>query len=135
MRRRKLWIVLVAVPLLVAAAGTLYWYVVVRNLDSGFAAWIAERRASGWTAAVGKPVRGGWPLAATLTVPDVLLTGGEPDIPGGLSWRTERLILRTDLLRPGVLDIAAVRLPRHPGPDRHDHARQRRGNGSLGQGQ
>ena len=107
MRRRKLWIVLVAVPLLVAAAGTLYWYVAVRSLESGFAGWLAERRASGWTATVGRPVRGGWPLAATLTVPDVLLTGGEPDIPGGLSWRTERLILRTDLLRPGVLDIAS----------------------------
>jgi hypothetical protein len=112
MRRRKLWIVLVAVPLLVAAADTLYWYVVVRNLDSGFAAWIAERRASGWTAAVGKPVRGGWPLAATLTVPDVRLAGGEPDIPGGLSWRTDRLILRTDLRRPRTLELASEGMQR-----------------------
>jgi hypothetical protein len=101
-----------AVPLLVAAADTLYWYVAVRNLESGFAGWLAERRASGWTTSVGGPVRGGWPLAATLTVPDVRLAGGEPDIPDGLSWRTERLILRTDLLRPGMLDVASEGMQR-----------------------
>jgi hypothetical protein len=112
MRRRKLWIVLLAVPLLLAAADTLYWYVAVRSLENGFAGWLAERRALGWTATVGRTARGGWPLAATLTVRGVLLTGGEPDIPGGLSWRTERLILRTDLPRPGMLDVASEGMQR-----------------------
>jgi hypothetical protein len=106
-RRRKLWIVLVAAPLLLVAADTLYWRLAARNLEDGFAAWLAARRATGWTVTTQQPVRGGWPLAATLTVPVVSLTGGQPDFPAGLTWSADRLTLRVALLRPGQLDIAA----------------------------
>ncbi len=106
-RRRKLWIILLAVPLLLVAADTLYWQIAVRNLEDGFAAWVAEQRAAGWTEANQAPVRGGWPLAATLTVPAVSLAGGSPDIPGGLAWSADRLVLRVALPRPGQLQIAA----------------------------
>jgi hypothetical protein len=111
-RRRRLWIILLATPLLLIGADTVYWRLAERHLEDGFAAWIAGWRASGWTATVGKPVRGGWPLAATLTVPEVLLNGGDPNIPGGLTWRTDRLVLRADLLRPGLLDVASEGMQR-----------------------
>jgi len=52
-------------------------------------------------------VRGGWPLAATLTVPGIELKGGDPEIPGGVAWGADRVTLRVSLLRPGVLDVAA----------------------------
>jgi hypothetical protein len=106
--------------MLLVAADTLYWRMAERNLEDGLAAWIAEYRASGWTATVGQPVRGGWPLAATLTVPEVLLMGGDPDIPGGLTWRTDRLVLRVALLQPGLLEVAsegAQRLRLAGGPE------------------
>jgi hypothetical protein len=106
-RRRRLWIILLATPLLLAAADTLYWYLAERNLEDGFADWLAGRRAAGWTATVGRPVRGGWPLAATLTVPAVFLRGGAPDIPGDLTWSTDRLVMRVALLRPGLLEVAS----------------------------
>jgi hypothetical protein len=111
-RRRRLWIILLAAPLLLVTADTLYWHLAARNIEDGFAAWLADCRASGWTATAGRPVRGGWPLAATLTVPAVFLTGGVPDIPGGLTWTTERLVLRTDLLQPGLLDVASEGIQR-----------------------
>src|SRR4051812_25616771 len=106
-RRRRLWIILFAAPLLLAAADTLYWSLAERNLEAGFADWIANRRAYGWTATAGPTMRGGWPLAATLSVPTVLLQGGDPEIPGGLAWSAERLVLRIGLLRPGLLEVAA----------------------------
>ena len=106
-RRRKLWIILLAVPLLLLAADTLYWQIAVRNLEDGFAAWVRQQRAAGWTEANQAPVRGGWPLAATLTVPAMSLAGGSPDIPGGLAWSVDRLVLSIALPRPDQLRIAA----------------------------
>lgn len=106
-RGRKLWIALLTVPILLIGGDTLYWRIAERNLDAGFAAWMAGLRAAGWTASAGRPVRGGWPLAATLTVPRVALAGGDPDIPGGLTWSTDRVVLRIALLHPRMLEIAA----------------------------
>jgi hypothetical protein len=106
-RRRKLWIMLLVAPLLLAAADTFYWHLVMRNLEEGFAAWLAARSASGWTATAGQPLRGGWPLAATLTVPGVSLKGGDSDIPGGATWTADRVVLRVALLRPGLLEVAS----------------------------
>ncbi len=106
-RRRRLWIILLAVPLVLLAADTLYWRLAVGNLKSGFDAWMAQQRVAGWTEQCGTPVRGGWPLAATLSVPAVSMSGGEPGIPGGLTWSADRVVLRVALAQPGRLDIAA----------------------------
>jgi hypothetical protein len=104
-RSRKLWIAVLAVPLLLVAADSLYWFIAKRNLEDGFAAWVAQVRADGWTIATGKPETGGWPAAAILTVPEVRLQGGDRDILGGLTWTAERLVLRVSLLRPQILSI------------------------------
>src|SRR5689334_14911303 len=96
---RKLWPLLGA-GLLIIAAQTAYWYWAELQLREGFAAWLSARRAAGWTATAGPIVRGAWPLTATLAVRDLRLDGGEPDIPGGLSWGAERVVLRVPLLSP-----------------------------------
>jgi hypothetical protein len=105
--RRRLWIILLATPFLLLAAGTLYWRIAVRNLENGFADWEAQQRAAGWAVQHRPPVRGGWPLAATLTVPALSLAGGNSMVPGGLAWSSDRLVLRVALSRPALLDIAA----------------------------
>jgi hypothetical protein len=107
-RRRTLWIILLAVPLLLLAADTLYWRIIVRNLEAGFAEWESNQRAAGWIVQHAAPVRGGWPLAAILTVPAMSLTGGAANIPGGLSWSAERLLLRIALARPTILESATA---------------------------
>lgn len=106
-RRRRLWIIVVVVPLLLLAADTLYWRIAESHLADGLAAWLAARRAEGWVAVTAAPVQGGWPLAATLVVPNVSLTGGADDIPQGLAWTAERLTLRYALLRPGEMTVTA----------------------------
>ena len=107
-RRRRLWIVLLVAPLLLLAADTLYWRIAVRNLEAGFTTWANERRATGWSEAHGTPIRGGWPLAATLTVPAMSLAGGSSDIPGGLAWSADSVVLRVALPRPSLLRIVAT---------------------------
>ena len=105
-RRRRLGLILLGALLLLIIGDALYWRIAENRLDAGFLAWMDARRADGWTATAGRPVRGGWPLAATLSVPDVSLKGGEPDIRGGLAWNADRLVLRIGLLRPRMLEVA-----------------------------
>ncbi len=102
--RRKLWLLLGA-ALLAVAAQTAYWYWAEQQLREGFGSWLSARRAAGWTATAGSIVRGGWPLAATLVVHDLSLEGGEPDIPGGLSWGSEQVVLRLALFSPRKLTL------------------------------
>jgi hypothetical protein len=104
-RRRRLWIILLAAPAVLLAADTLYWRIAVRDLEAGFADWEHERRAGGWTVSHQAPVLGGWPFAASLTIPAMSLEGAAPDIPGGTAWRAERLELRLALWQPGLLEI------------------------------
>jgi hypothetical protein len=108
LRRQWLRILLMATLLLFVAAGTLYWYVVERNLADGFANWRTAQRNRGWEVSSGDPARGGWPLNATLTIPAMRLSGGNRDVPGGLSWSTERLELNVALWRPSVVTASAL---------------------------
>jgi len=105
--RRRLWIILLAVPLLLLAADTLYWGFAEGNLERGFAAWVAEQRSAGWTVDYQPPTRAGWPLAATLVVPAMSLSGPNPILPGPLAWNADRVVLRVSLLQPGLLRISA----------------------------
>src|SRR5215469_7843295 len=83
-RRRWLWIILLAAPLVLLSVHTVYWHIAISHLEDGFRAWVAEQRGAGWSVNNRKPVRSGWPLAATLTMPGLSLQGGNPTIPGGL---------------------------------------------------
>jgi hypothetical protein len=106
-RRRRVWIILLATPLMLVTADTLYWWIAVNNLEHGFAAWQAESRAAGWSEQHSTPTRSGWPLAATLVVPTMSLARGGRDGSGRLAWSVDRLELRVALARPGRLEIAA----------------------------
>lgn len=79
---------------LLAAAHGLFWYWLGNQLQDGFEAWAAARRAEGWRVEHGTPQRGGWPLAATLTLPQFRLEGGA-------AWQADSLVLR---LSPPRLD-------------------------------
>ncbi|HUB44799.1 MAG TPA: DUF2125 domain-containing protein [Acetobacteraceae bacterium] len=93
MMRRALW--LIPMLLLIAVlADTAVWYVAEQRLGDGLTAWVADRRAEGWTVTAVAPAPGGWPTAATLTLRDFELSGGKLDIPNGLSWRADRVVLR-----------------------------------------
>jgi hypothetical protein len=94
---RTLRILAAAFGLLVAGGGALGWHLgwqaVARQLEAGFAQWVAARRTAGWTVWHGTPTVRGWPLAARLTIPDLSVSGAP--VPGApeLAWWTERLEL------------------------------------------
>jgi len=105
-RRRKLWLTLLAVPLVLLAADTVYWRIVASHLEQGFANWVAVQKAHGWTEQNGTTSVGGWPFAATLVIPALSLVHEGPDMPGQVVWSAERVKLRIALARPTMLEIA-----------------------------
>jgi len=93
---------------LLAALHALLWRWAGSEMQAGVDAWIASRRALGWRVTHGPPQRGGWPLAATLTLPDVTLSGGTATLPGGFGLVAEGLVMRVALPR---LDRLLVTMP------------------------
>ncbi|MDB5374786.1 MAG: hypothetical protein JWP04_3428 [Belnapia sp.] len=92
--------VLLVAALLVAALAAghaLLWRWMSSQLQDGFTAWAETRRAQGWRVDHAAPLRGGWPLSATLTLPQFHLAGGEATLPGGMDWQAEALLLRVSL--------------------------------------
>lgn len=101
--RRLLPILAGCAVLLLLHAG--YWFWAAGALARGYERWAAERRQAGWLVASGTPERGGWPFAATLTVPQPRIEGGRALIPGGFAWSGERLVITLPLLSPSTLDL------------------------------
>ncbi len=97
MRRSLTFTVLAAA--LAVTADSLAWSWATHRIETGFAAWLADRRAEGWSATAGPPTRGGWPFRAEATFPDVAVAGG-------LSWQADRVRVRLDPLQPKVLTVA-----------------------------
>ncbi len=102
--RRRAWLrpgrilLLIAVLLvLLGAAHTALWNTMASRLQAGFDAWSTARRAQGWRVEHAAPVRGGWPLAATLRLPEFRLSGGGVTVPGGVEWSARAVTLRVAL--------------------------------------
>lgn len=105
--RRSLWMLLAALLVAVVVGDAVVWNVTVQRMRAGLDDWLAAARAAGWSVGATPPEAGGWPVAATLTLRDFTLQGGAIDIPGGLGWRAERVVLRLDPRRPHDLEIDA----------------------------
>ncbi len=110
--RRKTAIFIVAAPCLLVAADIAVWQISVRRLENSFQHWIDDSNRRGWSVLSSSQSRGGWPLAATLTVTDLVIKGGEPTIPGGVSWDAKQVVLRVGLLHPWSLDIEPIGVQR-----------------------
>ena len=98
-RLRRALRLLLGTLLLVAGLGAghaMLWHWMAGRLEDGFTAWAQLRRAEGWQLEHGPPARGGWPFAATLTLPQFRLEGGEATLPGGMAWQAETLVLRLE---------------------------------------
>ncbi|WP_165982331.1 DUF2125 domain-containing protein [Dankookia rubra] len=100
---------------LLAAGHALLWRWMAGQLEAGFQDWAAQRRALGWRLDHAPPLRGGWPLAATLTLPRFRLSGdGTPAVgpvagmAGAIEWQADALVLR---LAPPRLDRLVVEMP------------------------
>lgn len=96
-RRRTGPLILLGVLLLaglLAGAHAALWHLMAGQLESGFATWVQVRRAQGWRVEHAPPVRGGWPLSATLDLGPLRLEGGAATLPGGFAFASDRVVLR-----------------------------------------
>ncbi len=101
--RRWVWIVLLAVVVVLGTAGTVTWYLATRYLMQGFADWQAGLGQAGWQVDAGKPAAGGWPFAATATIPAVSVNDRGHMVPGGMDWHAAYLQLRIYAWHPRTL--------------------------------
>ncbi len=101
--RRKWLIGLVALVIL----DTICWWIVTSQLAATADRWIAQQRRQGWVITEQERSRGGWPFAATLTLHQPEVAGGDALLPGGLRWSSQRLLLSVSAFRPTRLAIAA----------------------------
>ena len=108
-RSRRAWMLSVlALLIALAAAHALLWRATAREMEAGWQAWVGLRRAQGGRVEHAPPVRGGWPLAATLTVDRLRMDGAAATLPGGMGLSAERVVLRVS---PPRLDRLVVDLP------------------------
>jgi hypothetical protein len=108
-RRRSLGLRLALGALLallaLGAGHAVLWRVMAGQLEAGLATWVEIRRAQGWRVEFAPPIRGGWPLSATLTLGAVRLEGGTATLPGGVVLEAERVVLRVTLPRLNQLRV------------------------------
>ena len=104
---RRILLTLVTAVAVSGALASLDWLITVRELDAGFHTWAAQHRIAGWRIVAGRTERGGWPFAATLTIPDLALTATLPGPKIDLTWNADRLVLRVNLVQPGTLHLLA----------------------------
>jgi hypothetical protein len=105
--RRRLLALLVITPAILVAADSMVWLIAARQVEAAFRGWVAARRSEGWQVQAGPERLGGWPLSAAVTVAGFAVSGGQTLVPGGLAWRSLRLLLSVDLLAPRQLRVRA----------------------------
>jgi hypothetical protein len=106
--RRKYWVILVAIPLLLMAGDLIYWRMAAERLRTGFQAWMSEQSAKGWEAGAAGLSIGGWPKAATVTVPNLTLRHQGKALPGDISLAAAGITLSVSLLDPTTLHLSLL---------------------------
>jgi hypothetical protein len=89
---------LVGLAMGLAAADTGLWWFATGQLADGLDGWAATARADGWTVSYPAPTRRGWPLKATLAVPEMTLAGAA-------AWRAAAVELTLSPAEPRRLRV------------------------------
>ena len=104
-RRHWLLVPLLAAPVLGLGVHYAYWRMAADRLTEGLAIWRTQRQQAGWTSMMGPAEAGGYPLAATVSLRDVVVQSAGAGIQGGLRWQAGRVVLRVTLWQPRLLQI------------------------------
>jgi hypothetical protein len=106
MMRRKHRIFAVVILLLLVAGHFAYWRITAERLRVGYQDWVAAAVSRGWEVSSGPPEIGGWPRAATVTVPNLTLRHAGTAIPGDVAVASAGVTLSVSLLKPVTLRIS-----------------------------
>jgi hypothetical protein len=78
----------------------------LQRMQTEYAQWQRDAESQGWRVSSAAATGGGFPLGATLKIPDLTLSGGQALVPGGVDWHAQRVMLSLSLLNPWRLDVA-----------------------------
>ena len=92
---------------LLVGLDTVAWFRLQRSLDRQLDRFTLAAHASGWSFSAQAGERGGWPLAATLTLIRPSLRGGTGLVPGGIAWSGESVVLGLSFLHPHRATVLA----------------------------
>jgi hypothetical protein len=106
MMRRKHWVIAAAIPLLLAAADVVYWRFAAERLRTGFQTWVTVQTARGWECGSAAVSIGGWPRAASVTVPNLKLRHTGTTVPGDVDLAATGITLSVSLLNPTILRLS-----------------------------
>jgi hypothetical protein len=106
MMRRKFWVIVVAIPILLVSTEAVYWRITAERLRTGYQAWVAAQVAQGWQVGSGPLSIGGWPRAAAMTVPNLTLRHVGPTIPGDLNVASAGVTMSVSLFNPTNLHLS-----------------------------
>ena len=104
--RRRYWVMVVAIPLLLVTGDVVYWWIAAERLRTNYQDWLAARVAQGWEVGSGPLSVGGWPRAATVNVPNLTLRHVGPTIPGDLNVASAGITLSVSLFNPADLRLS-----------------------------
>jgi hypothetical protein len=106
MMRRRPWVIIAAGVLLLLVGHTVYWRAMAERLRAGYQAWLNGQVAQGWVVGSGQASIGGWPVAASVTVPNLTLRHAGPTIPGSVNVASAGVTLAVSLFDPTVLTLS-----------------------------
>ena len=106
MMRRRFWVIIVAIAVVLLAAETIYWRITAERLRSGYQAWATEQASRGWRVDSGRPSIGGWPASAVVTVPNLTLRHTGPTVPGYVNLASAAVNLSVSLSDPTMLGLS-----------------------------
>ena len=110
--RRRHWIVIIVIPVLLVAADTAYWGLTAERLRHGIEDWISAQRARGWTIDAAPVLVGGWPWTAEASMRGLAVRHAAGAPPGDLTWRTADTTVSVSLFRPTVMTVS-LQGPQH----------------------
>jgi hypothetical protein len=106
MMRRRYWVIVVAIPVLLVAAEAGYWRFIAERLRTGYQAWLEAQVARGWNIGSGPVSIGGWPRAATMRIPNLTMRHAGPTIPGDLNVASAGVVVSVSLFNPTELRVS-----------------------------
>lgn len=110
LRLRAVAVAAMVLASVLVGCDTVLWFRLEREMDHRLDRFVREARAAGWHVSVHAGSRGGWPLAATLTLREPSLRFQAPgaDGPWAVAWSGEAVTLSLSPWRPARTSVLAL---------------------------
>ena len=98
--RRKYWVIAIVIPLILVVGEFAYWRLTAGRLRAGVQHWLASRLSQGWEIGSGPLSISGWPQAATVNIPSLVMRHDGPTLPAKLNIASAGVNVSISLFSP-----------------------------------